>query len=63
MRTTIDLPEELVNEAMAVTNYKTKTALIKAALKNFIVREKIKGLKNYYGKVLLEIDLDQVRER
>jgi Arc/MetJ family transcription regulator len=63
MRTTIDLPEELINEAMAVTNYKTKTALIKAALKNIILREKVKGLKNYYGKVPLEIDLDQVRER
>ena len=63
MRTTIDLPEELINEAMAVTNYKTKTALIKAALKNIILREKVKGLKYYYGKVPLEIDLDQARER
>jgi len=63
MRTTIDLPEELVKEAMAVTNYKTKTALIKAALKNIIVKEKVRGLKNYYGKVPLELDLDQVRER
>ncbi len=63
MRTTLDLPEDLVNEAMAVTRCKTKTELIKVALKNIIVREKVKGLKNYYGKVPLDINLDQVRER
>ncbi len=63
MRTTLDLPEELVNEAMEITKCKTKTELIKMALQNIIVKEKIKGLKNYYGKVSLEIDLDQVRER
>jgi hypothetical protein len=27
------------------------------------LREKVQGLKNYYGKVPLEIDLDLVRER
>ena len=63
MRTTLDLPEELVNEAMEITKCKTKTELIKIALKNIIVKEKVKGLKKYYGKVDLDIDLDQVRER
>lgn len=63
MRTTLDLPEELVNEAMEITKCKTKTELIKIALKNIIVKEKVKGLKEYYGKVALDIDLDQVRER
>ena len=63
MRTTLDLPEELVNEAMEITKCKTKTELIKIALKNIIVKEKVKGLKKYYGKVALDIDLDQVRER
>jgi Arc/MetJ family transcription regulator len=42
MRTTLDLPEDLVNEAMAVTRCKTKTELIKVALKNMIVSEKVK---------------------
>ena len=63
MRTTIDLPEDLVNEAMEVTKCRTKTELIKMALKDIIVREKIKNLKFYYGKVPLDIDLDLVRER
>lgn len=63
MRTTLDLPADLVNEAMEVTKCKTKTELIKIALKNIIVKERIKDLKDYYGKVHLDIDLDQVRER
>lgn len=63
MRTTLDLPEDLVNEAMKVTGCKTKTELIKIALKNIIVKEKVKKLKNYYGKVSLDLNLDLVRER
>jgi len=63
MRTTLDLPEDLVNEAMKVTDCKTKTELIKIALENIIVKEKVKKLKNYYGKVSLDLDLDLVRER
>ncbi len=63
MRTTLDLPEDLVNEAMEVTKCKTKTELIKIALENIIVKEKVKKLKNYYGKLSLDIDLDLVRER
>lgn len=63
MRTTLDLPEDLVNEAMKISGCKTKTELIKVALKNIIVKEKVKDLKNYYGKVTLDIDLDRIRER
>ena len=63
MRTTLDLPEDLIKEAMEITKCKTKTELIKIALKNIIVKERIKDLKEYYGKVQLDIDLDQVRER
>jgi len=63
MRTTLDLPEDLVNEAMKISGCKTKTELIKVALKNIILKEKVKDLKNYYGKVTLDIDLDRIRER
>ena len=63
MRTTLDLPESLVKEAMTLTHIKTKTDLIKIALQNLIQREKIKDLKNYFGKVDLEIDLNILRNR
>jgi len=63
MRTTLDLPDTLIDEAMALTNIQTKTDLIKTALANLIQKEKIKGIKSYYGKVDLEIDLNTLRKR
>ncbi len=63
MRTTLDLPETLVSEAMEVTKISQKTKLITVALENLIQQEKIKGIKNYAGKIDLEIDLDKMRKR
>ncbi len=63
MRTTLDLPETLIDEAMALTHIQTKTDVIKTALINLIQKEKIKGIKKYYGKLDLDIDLDVVRNR
>jgi Arc/MetJ family transcription regulator len=63
MRTTLDLPESLINEAMALTHISTKTDLIKTALQNLIQKEKIKDIKQYFGKINLDIDLDAMRSR
>lgn len=63
MRTTLDLPKELVDEAMVITNSKTKTELIKMALVNVINQEKRNGLINFHGKVDLDVDLDILRKR
>ena len=63
MRTTLDIPESLMEEAMRLTHVRTKTELIRVALTNLIRREKVQGLKDYFGKVDLEIDLDTLRDR
>jgi hypothetical protein len=63
MRTTLDLPESLIDEAMALTHIQTKTDLIKTALQNLIQKEKIKDLKRYFGRVDLDIDLNILRDR
>jgi len=63
MRTTIDLPEDLITEAMRLTNINTKTDVIKEALRNLIQREKIKNIKKFSGKLDLEIDLNKLRKR
>jgi Arc/MetJ family transcription regulator len=63
MRTTLDLPEDLINEAMKITKANTKTDLIKLALYNIIQKNKIKSLKNYKGKINLDIDLNILRAR
>jgi len=63
MRTTLDLPEDLVEEAMKATNIKTKTKVIVAALEQLIRKSKISEIKNYKGQVDLDIDLNELRGR
>lgn len=63
MRTTLNLPESLLIEAMALTRIPTKTEVIKTALINLIQKEKIQELKSYFGKVDLDINLDELRNR
>ena len=43
MRTTLDIPEGPINEALRITQSRTKTELIKLGLKNIIQKNKIKG--------------------
>jgi hypothetical protein len=63
MRTTLDLPETLIKNAMKVSKQKTKTAMIIAALEDFIRRSRLQALKSYKGKVPLDIDLASLRCR
>ena len=63
MRTTLDLPEDLLDEAMKATKITTKTKVIIAALEDLVRKSKISDLKRYKGKVDLEIDMNAVRGR
>lgn len=63
MRTTLDIPEELINKAMDITRAKNKTELIKYALENVINQEKRNALLKYHGKINLSIDLNRLRKR
>ncbi len=63
MRTTLDLPEHLLNEAMRITHSETKTAVIVLALEELIRKSKISDLKKFKGKIELDIDLDEIRAR
>jgi hypothetical protein len=63
MRTTLDLPEDLVDEAREMLGFKSKTDTIVFALKEVIRRGHVQGLKDLFGKVHIELDLDKVRKR
>ena len=63
MRTTLDLPENLLIEAMKATHIETKTKVIITALEELIRKNRIAGLKKYKGKVDLDIDMNQLRGR
>jgi len=44
MRTTLDLPEELIKETMQITGARTKTEAIKKAMEELINHKKRMGL-------------------
>lgn len=63
MRTTLDLPEDLVSEAMKATQINTKTKVIITALEELIRKTTISELKDFKGKVDLDIDMNAIRGR
>ena len=63
MRTTLDLPEKLLLEAMDITHTGTKTAVIVLALTELVQKAKIADLKQYRGKIPLDMDMDSLRGR
>ena len=63
MRTTLNLPKTLIDEAMKTTRINTKTQVIITALEDLIRKSKISGLKEFKGKVDLDIDMNAVRGR
>jgi len=61
MRTTLDLPEELLNQAMQASHISTKTQVIITALEELVRRSRIADLKDYKGKINLDLDLNTIR--
>jgi len=63
MRTTLDLPEDLLSEAMKASRSKTKTQTIVLALQELVRKSRITKLKSFKGRISLDIDLDTIRDR
>ena len=63
MRTTLDLPDVLIDEAREVLGFKSKTDTVVYALKEVIRRGHVQGLKALFGKVHIELDLNKSRGR
>lgn len=63
MRTTLDLPAELVEEAKKLLGFKSKTDVIIFSLRDLIRRKRVDELKSLMGSIRLNIDLDKSRRR
>jgi hypothetical protein len=63
MRTTLDLPEPLIEEARRLLGFKSKTDTVVVSLEELVRRRRIDELKSMLGKVKLEIDLPRSRRR
>jgi len=63
MRTTLDIPKELVEEAQRLLGFKSKTDTIVLSLQELIRHRRIEELKKLLGSVKLELDIATSRRR
>jgi len=63
MRTTLDLPDALVDDALRVSHQRTKTAVIITALRELVRKSRLQELKRFKGRVDLDLDLSALRKR
>jgi len=61
MRTNIVINDELMNEALSLTKYKTKKAVVEEGLKLLVRLKKQEKIKSLRGKLQWEGDLEIMR--
>jgi hypothetical protein len=62
-RTTITLPQELVNELLGVTQVKNKTQAVILAIQEEIRKRKLERIKKMAGSMEFEIEAEELRHR
>ena len=63
MRTTLDIPTALIEEARQLLGFKSKTDTVIVSLQELVRRRRIEELKSLLGSVDLKIDLPKSRRR
>jgi Arc/MetJ family transcription regulator len=63
MRTTLDIPEETLEEARRAANLRTKRETVIAGLEELIRKSRREELRGLAGKVRLDVDVTRSRER
>jgi len=63
MRTTLDLPEGLVEEARDAIGFKSKTDTVVFALKEIVRRKRVNDLKDFIKNVEWTFDPTEIRKK
>lgn len=63
MRTTLILPEDLINEARTALGFTSKTDTVVLALRELVRHRRIDELKDLLGRVRLDLDVAHSRRR
>ena len=63
MRTTLNIDDEALEQAMRAAEGKTKTQVINEALREFARRRRVRELLEFQGKAEWSGDIDQLRKR
>lgn len=62
MRTTITIDRELLDELVETTGEKSKSAALNKAAEDYVRREKLRDLKNFWSGIRVEDVRDEARE-
>lgn len=62
MRTNVNIDDELMRQAMAVSGKSTKKAVVEQALRLVVQLKMQEGIKRLRGKIQWEGNLDEMRE-
>ena len=63
MRSTLDLPDGLLEEARRLLAFKSKTDTVVFSLRELVRRKRIEELKALAGKITLSLDVPRSRRR
>ena len=63
MRTTLELPDGLVEEARSAVGFKSKTDTVVFALREVVRRSRVDELKAAFGTMRVDLDLSESRRR
>jgi Arc/MetJ family transcription regulator len=63
MRTTIDIPQELFEEAQSILGFKSKSDVVIYSLKEVIRKKKLKELADLAGRVEFEKSAEELRSK
>ncbi len=63
MRTTLDIPEPLIEEARKSLGLKSKSDTVIFALREVVRRGRVDDLKRFFGSMDLQIDVPRSRRR
>lgn len=63
MRTTLDVPDGLIEEAQRILGFKSKTDTVVLSLRELIRRNRVDELKELMGAITLDVDTARSRRR
>ena len=63
MRTTLNVPPELMREAQELLGYTSKTDTVIFSLREVLRRKRIEELKKLAGHIRLDVDISKSRRR
>lgn len=63
MRTTLNIPEDLLEEARQATGFRSKTDIVILSLQELVRRRRVEELKGLFGRLTLDVDTNTSRRR